>query len=318
MLIIYLAIFAISSFILIRSGALVVRVLARISLFLAISEFVVSFILMAFVTSLPEIFVSIGAAISDNSVLAFGNNVGSNILYPTLLIGLVAILGRKLYLKGEIFQRDNIYSSIIAILPFLFMIDLKLSRLEGFILVAVFFIYLIRILKQRKVFSKIYQNSIVADLEHFRGFLKEVLLFIAGIIFLMLSSWGIVTSAVQIAEILNFPLILIGIFLVAIGVALPELVFSVKAVIQGHKDMIMGNMFGSLVVNSGFALGIAAIISPVVISNRSFFYVSAGFGVLSLLLFGYLARTREALSWREGMILIFLYFIFVVLEFMIK
>ena len=75
--------------------------------------------------------------------------------------------------------------------------------------------------------------------------------------------------------------------------------------------MILGNMFGSLAINSGLALGLAAMISPIVLEDHLFVIVGAIFAFGSLALFGILAYTRTSLSWREGIILVAVYILFV-------
>ena len=115
------ALFIISVVLLVKSGGWLVKTLSRIAAFLEIPEYIVAFVLMGFATSAPEIAVSIFAALRGDSVIAFGNNIGSNIFYPTILIGLVVILARKIVVRPSLLRKENLYASIIALLPFVFL-----------------------------------------------------------------------------------------------------------------------------------------------------------------------------------------------------
>jgi len=307
-------VFVISVILLVWSGGILVRTLSRIAAFLEIPEYIVAFILMGFATSAPEIMVSIFAAIRGDSIIAFGNTIGSNIFYPTILIGLVAILARKIIVRPSLLKRENLYASIIALLPFVFLLDFRIDRFEGLILAGVFIIYIGSLLTRRR-FSRTVANQdsmIDGDKKSLRMFFANISFFIVGLAILLISSEGVVRSAVSIAEIFEMPLFIISIILIAGGVALPELAFSLRAVMAGKTEMVLGNMFGSIATNSGLALGLAAFIQPVVLENHLFVIVGGAFALSSLALFAILSYTRTSLSWREGMILVAVYIGFIV------
>lgn len=313
MLLLYSIIFIVSFFVLAKSGGLLVKLTSRIAAFLEVSEFLFSFVIIGIATSLPEIFVNISAAFAGDSVLAFGNVVGSNILYPTFIIGVtVVIAGRIAVVRYEnTVNKTNIYALAISFAPLALMWDLKLSRMEGVILFFVFVLYILNLFRKRDSFSREYHiDGEEKDVFSVKSFLKNVLYFVLGFILLYAGSQGVVRSASGIAAELNVPLVFISIFLVAFGTALPELVFSVQAALQGKKDIVIGNMLGSLTANSAIALGATAVISPVILENAKFFYTSAIFAFLSLALFSIFMRTKGGVGRREGMVLILFYALF--------
>ena len=310
-----IAIFALSTFFLVRSSGWVVNAVGRIAAFLELSEFVVAFVLMGFATSAPEVFVSVLAALRGDSIVAFGNNIGSNIFYPTILMGLAVLLARRIVVRSALLKRENVYATIIALLPFLFMMDFKLDRYEGIVLMALFFVYTVNLLRSKPILGRVYahiENN--TDENHAQAlgkFFRNFLFLLGGVVVLVVSSDGVVRSALAIAQNLNLPLFIISAILIAAGVALPELAFSLRAAVLQKGEMILGNLFGSLVANSGLALGLAAVISPVVIEDQRFFKVTAFFAIMSLLIFGIFAWKNEELSWREGVILVMIYIVFV-------
>lgn len=317
MFIIYLIIFVIACYVLVRSGAVLVKVLTMMSRYFKLTEYVFAFILMTFATALPELFIGIAAAIEDVSVIALGNTIGSNLLKLTFILGLVAIIAKGLKIESKIAKRDAWIIFFIALLPLLLLFDKKLSRGEGVLLMVIFGWYIYHILRCKDAFRK-RMNSMTKDSEVFVKLLKNVFYFILAIAVLLFSSWVVIEMAKLIAKELYLPLVLIGIILVAIGTSLPELVFGVNAVIARHEGLSLGTLIGSVVINSTFILGLVAVISPITIENFRIIYIGGGFMLVSILLANLFISSRDKISWKEGLILIVFYIIFLVVEFLLK
>ncbi len=317
MIILYIVLFLFSVFVLIKSGTVAVKKLVAISRYLQISEYILAFILMALATSLPELFVGINSALSKASVLSLGNIIGSNIVNLSLILGVVAIIAKGIKIKSKIAKRDAWIVFFISILPLLLLVDKKLSQADGVILLIVFFWYLSHILKAKEAFRK-RMNHLVRTGEEFLKFSRNLLVFILAIAVLLISSWGVVKTSTLIAEGFELPLVLIGLILVAIGTSLPELVFGIKAVITKHEGMNLGNLIGSTVINSTLILGITALIYPIEIENFNMILTGGIFMVFVILIANFFIATKEEISWKEGVILIALYVIFLVLEFLLK
>lgn len=321
MLLFYSILFIVSFLVLAKSGGMLVGLTSKISAFLEVSEFLFSFVIIGIATSLPEIFISVSASFFGNSAIVFGNVVGSNILYPTLLIGVTVLAAGRLLLMDykETVNKTNIYVYGISLLPLALMWDLTLSRMEGIVLIGIFVFYIADLVRRRDSFPREYDiNGKMANSSSVKAFFKNASYFMLGVILLYISSNGVVISVSAIVKELNLSLIFISIFIVAFGAALPEIVFSVQAALQRKKELIMGNMLGSLVVNSALGLGLASVINPVILNNAKFFYISALFAFLSLFFLGIFTKTQNSLSRKEGIFLILLYVLFVVIEFMAK
>jgi len=314
MIAIYILIFILSCLILIRSGTWVVKSLTRIAQFLGWREFLVASILMAFATSLPEIFIGITAALHGQPELAFGNIIGSNIIALTLVVGLAAVLAGKLKFGGKILQRSSLYAVAIGVFPLLFLLDGKISRIDGMVLLVILAVYFHRLFLQEKKFTRILVNHFKRERIHFKLFLKDFGVFIAGIILLLLSSEGIVYSSSQLALEFNIPLIFLGLFLVAIGTSMPEIAFGIRSVTLGHQDMVLGNVIGSVVVNATLVLGLTVLIHPLEISNFSPYLVGIAFIIISSIVFLIFVRTGQEITKKEAVFLLELYALFFLFE----
>lgn len=305
--------FTLSCLVLIVSGSYLVKSLSKVASFLRVSEYLISFILMAFATSLPELAVGISSAIAKNSNLSLGIVIGSNIVDITLVIGIAIVFARGITIKPLSVKRDTIYMFFISILPvILFLIGNKLSRIDGTILLLVFILYSYKLIKGRKKYAKKLENNI----ERYDVILNTFI-FIISIVILFLSSKYVVEYATAISIELFLPLIIVGLFLVAIGTSLPELVFELASVTKGHSEFALGNIIGSVVVNSTLVLGVTALIWPIE-ANFLFFLISAVFMILVNLIFLTFVYSSNKLDWREGVSLIFLYVFFLILIFYVK
>ena len=317
MIFVYLLIFVIACYALVKSGVILVRTLTMMSRYFRLTEYVFAFLLMTLATTLPELFIGIAAAVKDASVIALGNAIGSNLLKLTFILGFIAIVAKGLNVESKIVKRDAWTIFFIALLPLLLLFDKKLSRGEGVLLMIVFGWYIYHVLKSKDAFRR-RLNSLKRDVEGFKKLLKNILYFILAIAVLLFSSWVIVEMAKLLAQELYLPLVLIGIVLVAIGTSLPELVFGVNAVIAKHEGLSLGTLIGSVVINSTFILGLVAVINPITIENFRIIYVGGVFMLISILLANFFISTRDKVSWKEGVFLIIFYVAFLVAEFLLK
>lgn len=310
-------IFLFSCAILIKASAWVVKSLVRIAQALRWSEFTVAFILMAFVTSVPELFIGITSALHNRPDLSFGNVIGSNIINLTLIVGIVVLLASGLSLEKVVAKKDSLWTALFASLPVLMILDGSLSRADGIALLIGLVIYLSMLFKQRIRVTKIL-NSELRAIGQFKSFLKDIGLFFGGLVLILLSAEGIVWSSSALAELIGIPLVLVGILIVALGTNLPEIIFGVRAVLSKHKEMVLGNLMGSVVINSTLVLGLTVLIHPFQVKDFSPLLSGIFFTILAAFLFYIFARTKDKISKKEGVILLLVYAAFVTTQILLR
>ena len=203
----WIIIFILSCICLIKAGSLTVKILTRISQFLKWKEFIASFILMAFCTSLPELFVGISSAIYKHPELSFANIVGSNIINLSLLVGIGALMAKGLEIESKIAQKDSLLCALILVLPILLILDGRLGRADGIILLLAFILYLWQSFSKKEIFDKTIVNGFRRDKKAFKNFIIDILLFIVSVCLLLISAEGVVKSSTFFAESLNLPLV---------------------------------------------------------------------------------------------------------------
>ena len=298
-----------------RSGTWAIGSLTRIARFLRWKEFVVAFILMAFATSIPELFVGISAALGKIPQLSLGDIFGANIINLTLAVGIVTLILGGLSIERETVRRNSILMAVVALLPLLLLLDGQLSRIDGCILLLAFGFYLAWLFDRKELFTKVYNDFVVIwDIDTVKKFIKTVMLFFASVALLIIAAQGIIQSASFFAKFVGVSLGVIGIFLVGAGTALPEVYFSIKAGRSGQSPMILGNLMGSIVVNSTFILGLVALIHPIILTNFAPYSLARIFLLLSVMFFLFLSRTKDRISKKEAIILLLIYIVFAIFE----
>ncbi|MCD6233337.1 sodium:calcium antiporter [bacterium] len=309
-----LTIFIISCLVLSKSSAWVVEALTRMARFLKWKEFTVAFILMAFATSLPELFVGVTSALHQKPSLSFGNVIGSNIINLTLGIAVIAFLVKTLSCKSRFLQQTSLFTAIIGFLPVLLILDGNLSRIDGVILLSFLVFYLHKVFTEQEYFRKVFINHSQEEWRRFKLFLRDLLIFLGGLLLLLASSQGVVWSASDVAVSLGISLAVVGSVIVAVGTNLPEIVFTLRAVRTGHQDMALGNLMGSVVSNSTLVLGLTVLISPLKVVTFAPYVSGILFTVFTCFFFYVFFKTGKEITKKEAWVLLLVYLSFVILQ----
>ena len=310
-MILNLTYFALSCAALIICGIFLVKSLTKIARFLGISEFSAAFIIMAFASSIPELFVGISSALSGNPELSLGNIIGANILDLTLISGIIILSAKEIRFETKKVGAE-VYFMLVSLLlvVVLYALGQSLSRIDGIILLALFSIHTFQMLRKRKKYQKKKMKNGKVQLSRFYW----LIIFILALVGLFLSSNFVVKSSANLALDLGFPQIMIGLFLISFATTLPELIFGVSATNLEHKVMAVGDQIGTVVVNSTMILGIVAIIHPIS-SEFMTFIISAIFMFVSAFIFVTFVKSGSKLEKYEGISLILIYILFIIIEF---
>ena len=299
--------------VLVVAGSIMVKTLSKIAAFLKMSEYVIGFIILAFATSLPEFFVGISSAINHTPAIILGTVIGSNIANLTIIIGIPVLLSRGIKIHSKKTKKDSLWMVGMMILPLVFMISgSTISRVEGGLLLVAFSLYIYKLFKERKQFTKEFENHISRW-----AMVGSVFIFIISLVLLYISSTLVVKYGSLLALDLAIPAILVGLFIVAIGTSLPELVAGISAVMHGHHEMSVGNIIGSCIANSTLVLGVSALIFPIT-ATFLLFIISISFMVVVGIIFTTFVERGDTLSWTEGLSLLLLYVLFLIVEFYMK
>ncbi len=252
-------IFLLAMMALLKGADYVIDESEKIAIHYKISQFVIGATIVALGTSLPEMAASIFASAQGKSDLAVSNVIGSTIFNIALVLGVVFIMANKLAPKRDMFAEDSSWA-LFPILIFLVVgFDGEISRWEGFIYLTMMGAYLMFLTKNADSFSGDFDED--KQDESF-DWANTALWLGLGFVLVIVGAHFTVESASMIAREFGVSEWIIGLFLVALGTSLPELVVSIQAVRKNNADMILGNIIGSNVANFTVVLGAAAMVNP--------------------------------------------------------
>ena len=141
-----------------------------------------------------------------------------------------------------------------------------------------------------------------------------VLIFIASMILLLKGADLFVDEAARIARLLGVSGFIIGLTLVSLGTSLPELATNITASLIGQPSIVLGNIVGSNIANIGLVLGIAAILTTIVLRKDE--YMHDVFILLGVYALFYILAFDGLLSPTEGVafLAIFLMYVYFLLK----
>src|SRR3990172_92354 len=137
------------SLVLIKSAEMVIVAVRRIAREVGAGIFTISAIILAIGTSFPELFVGITSALEGSSNLAFGVVLGSNIANIALIGGVASLIAGKVLVRGDYLKHDVWIALVAGIAPIFLALDGSVSRVDGLILMMVYFAYATGFFKRR-------------------------------------------------------------------------------------------------------------------------------------------------------------------------
>ncbi len=251
---------------------LLVRGAVTIAKSARLSPAVIGLTIVSMGTSLPELTVSVAAALKGSSDLSLGNVVGSNIFNIGVVLGASALI-LPMRVHGSAVRLEWPFMFVASFQLLLLARDGSLDRLEGgffFIALVLFTAYAVMI--GRSAVSGEEASDLeeeVARREHEakpRALGAAVLLIAAGIALLVLGGELLVRGAVALARTFGMTERIIGLTIVAAGTGTPELATSIVAARRGQSEIALGNAIGSNIFNILGILGITALVQPLAIA----------------------------------------------------
>jgi cation:H+ antiporter len=304
-------------------GEALVRAATTIAEVAGLTPAVIGLTVVAIGTSLPELVVSVLAALRGEPDLAVGNVVGSNIFNVAATLGLTAMIiplpvhGSAVRLEWPVMFAASLMTLVVAR-------DGLLDRIEGGVLVValvLFIAYAVRLAKRDVGTAEAGQLAAAVearDIDRPDGAGRRPSLPIAlavlaiSIAALMGGGHFLVDGAVRLARLAGMSERVIGLTIVAAGTGAPELATSLIAAFRKRTDVAIANMIGSNIVNLLGILGLTALIAPIPVAPalvRSDLWWMIG---SSLLLFP-LIRSDARLSRPEGAVLMVVYLVYLTL-----
>jgi len=295
----------------------------KLGLALGIPSFLIGVTIVSIGTSLPELLTGLvsvfkSTAAIDTTSLVVSNNLGSNIVNILLIVGLAAIVAKKLEVKRSLIELDVPLLLLSTGLLVLVMLDGRITWLEGLILVIGYGIYLKYSLSEHDR-EKVGTTEDIRDKPHFFRFLRKKGEFdwhakqiFALLIFGLLMYGGArftVESVVELGTIFNISSSILAVTAVAIGTSLPELVVSVQSARKGKFEIAIGNVFGSNIFNILLVIGSTSLIKTLTVPPEMI-TIGIPFLIVATLLYAFSGISGKVFHY-EGAMYLLIYALFI-------
>ncbi len=303
---------------LLLAGDLLVRGSVAMSKRAGIPPIVAGLTIVAFGTSAPELFISIGSAMKGVPEVAIGNVVGSNIANVLLVLGLPALFyptlcDRKALGPDCVMMLGG--SLLFVVLCFLGPIGFA----QGAVLFGLILVVLVRSARHTRGDPEA-EAAAAEELERGLGLPTQRgmigLFLLLGLVGLPLGAHLMVEGGVQLASRLGVSNAVIGLSVIALGTSLPELATTLLAALHRHSDVALGNVLGSNLFNLLAVMGLTAMVAPSPIPvPPSFLSFDLLVMMGAALVLAYLASVQGSIGRRAGLALLASYTLYMVILF---
>ena len=309
--------FALGLVLLIRGGDWFVDGASSIARRFHLPEMLIGATVVSIGTTLPEVMVSVQAALQHNAGISYGNAIGSIICNTSLIAALTiavrpgAIQRKTMALPTAAFFVAALFYATVARLLGGF------SRLHGVILLLGFALYMALTVRAMRA-----QLAPAAEAEEASPLWRDVALLLLGTVMIALGANLLVNNGTILAKAMGVPDSVIGLTMVALGTSLPELVTAITALAKGHSALSLGNIIGANLFNLVLVSGASIAISPFTLpAERMLLGQSASLVVDIPLMFAVMAILCLPALWRgrlarwQGVLLLGIYAAFTVYQF---
>jgi len=294
-LLLYAILLIASLSVLIKSADFFVEGAKDIGIKVGISPFVIGVTIVALGTSLPELATSISAVLNDTSEVVIANVVGSNIANLLVVIGIAAIISKRLTFEYKVLDIDLPLLFISALLMYLVLLDRDLSLSDSLLFLFGFVIFMLN-----SITSGAYSYKVEPRL-HRRAWWYVL----GGSVLIWLSSEYTIVAIKELSVLMGVPTDLIAVTAVALGTSLPEVMVSVMAATKGQNAIAVGNVLGSNIFNTYFVTTVPSFLGKLKVPD-GFIQFHIPFMVGMTIVFAVISLTRRVSLW-EGCMLIAFY-----------
>ncbi len=308
-MLVHVLLYALSFFLVWYGSGLIVSTASKFSKRLNLSPFVFSFLFLGLLTAIPEFSVGLQAMASNHSEIFVGNLLGGIIVLFLLVIPLLAIVGNGIDVKKEVHGKSLLLILGVILMPALFVLDGKLTRLEGLIMTGAYLLLMVFIQRQQRIIDL--RIKLHARVKHSSPI--DAVWLCMGVALVIISSKILLDETLFFANMLGLSAFYISLIIVSLGTEMPEFVLAVRSALTRKKDVAMGDYIGAAAAST-LLFGIFTLLGDGDIMITGDFKPTFVFIVLALILFSVFSRSKLSISRNEGFLLLLAYVGFIVLQ----
>lgn len=261
--------FAVGLVLIIKGGDYFVDASVWIAKVSGIPQFIIGATIVSIATTMPELIVSLMAALDGKVDMAIGNAVGSVTANSGIILALSVIIA-----PFAIRSKDYVLKTFLLILSilslYIFSLTGKLSPIGCIILAVIFLIFIYENLKSAKNAKSIKGDEVKISVSK-KEIYTNVGKFILGCAGIVIGARLLVDNGTIIAQILHVPDSIISVTMIAIGTSLPELITAITAIRKKQGALSAGNIIGANIIDTTLILPVCSLAAgkPLTISAQS-------------------------------------------------
>ncbi len=304
-----------SLIIVIKSADVFVDNLVEIGGALGISQIILGVTASAIGTSLPEFGSAMIATLSGSSDIGVGCVIGSNIWNIAGILGITAIVAGVIKTDSSGLMRDGMVTLGTGMILIFFMFMGDVGKIASIVMIMLYSVYLWRLIKAQSQYnSENDSNNILENGEKkskiSRIDKKKLAMVIVGLAGLIIGCRILVYSGVELARIAGIPEMIMGLFTLAIGTSIPELVVTLSSAMKGLHELSIGTVLGSNTFNILIGIGVPALFISIPVEPLSLAFDAPVMIFVIVLLLLLIKKGGMKLNRRAGFILLATYIIY--------
>lgn len=302
---------AVSLIIVIKSADIFVDNLVDIGSALGISQIILGVTASAIGTSLPEFGSAVIASLSGSVEIGVGTVIGSNIWNIAGILGISATVAGVINTDTQGITRDGLMTLVTGLILIVFMLFGNITWTASIFMIVLYSFYLWRLIKAQKDHNneKLEEKKSKDKIK-----IKTVGLTILGIVGLIIGCRILVYSGVEIARIAGIPEMIMGLFTLAIGTSIPELVVTLSSAMKGLHDLSIGTVLGSNTFNILIGIGVPALFLTIPVETLSLTFDAPVMILVTLMLLLLIKKGNMKLTRIGGIILLITYLSYAIIR----
>jgi len=306
-ILVYSIVFIVSLIVLIKSSDYFTEAAEKVGLFFKIPPFIIGVTIVSVGTSLPELASGLVAVFRDSSEIVVSNAVGSNVANVLLVLGVAALIGKKLEVTHELVHVDLPLLMGSAFLLAGIAYDGQITLFEAILCLLGFVVYVTYTLSVQKEHKSKETTTKSIKVQKLNWHTPVIL--IVSAVFIYFSAEQLIDSISKLSTTLNIGKDVITVTALAIGTSLPELVVSITAARKGKSEMAIGNVLGSNIFNALMVTGIPALFGTLTVTTDIVIFGLPAMVATTIMCF-FVMQDRQVTRY-EGGILVILYAFFI-------
>ncbi len=296
----------ISLLIVFKGADLVVYGITRYARKLGLSDLLIGLVVVALAASMPEIIAALTGLMLGQEDVLFGTMLGTNLVHLTLVLGVLALIGKKIKLEAGLLNNRIWVLGAVLLIPFALMLDGNLNRVDGIILVALYAIYLGWLWNRETSMHALKKRVLLKTIA------RDGLIFILSLIAILLSGRWLVFSSLNLAMLAGIPAYFISLTMIAFAGALPDFAVGLRSVFRGHQDVGVGDVLGSVTLELLLFFGLVGLLHPLAVDVPT--VLPAMIALAFALGFVLWRVSQKSMTWKHGLVLVGIYIAFIAFE----